>query len=1201
MAVRNLTVVLAGDTTKLNKSLDEGGSALGKFGKVAATASVVAVGALGAIGVKGVANVVALENQLAEVRTLLPSLTDEGFAKLRDDVLAFSSEMNVATEQAVPALYQAISAGVPPDNVIDFMKVATAAAVGGVTDLETAVDGITSVVNSYGSDVIGAAEASDLMFTAVKLGKTNFEQLSASLFNVVPIASAMGVGFEEVTAAMAQMTAQGVPTSVATTQLRAAITELTKVSPEGSTVLQATLGKTLQELQAEGHSFGDVLGMMRNKLGDVGFQSAFGSVEAYQAALVLSKDSGEAFNAVLGEMHTSQGATQAAFETMSDTVAFKWEKVMNRVNNLLTEVGVQLLPVVTAALDAAIPVIDNLASFLSNTLIPSITTLIEKMGEVSAAVLPIVSAIGVGLIPVLKALSDAWSTIWVEISTVFADVKAELEPELTALGATGVDWSAVMSGAVTGLVTAVRIAVPIIVALIRTIGNVLITLITVGREVVSFFQNVFKGDWDAAWQDVRDIGDAFMAGITTQFEIFFGAIKAIGEVFGIDIEAIFQSIADMMSGPFITAVNTVKDLWGSALNAMDAVLQKVWSGTSIQPVLQEWDDFFAVTLTGSITAFSTLWSSTLTSIDAALQSAWSTMKTAFDSIVGAIGGGGEGGEGGEGGSSVISTVTSLQSVFLRVLPLIAGTAGRWINHIVRTFRLISAVGGEIIEFVQNVFAGDWEAAWGNVENIFQAFVDYITDKFGSVIDTISDVAAVLGVDLQSTLTAFTPILDALETLWTRVWETLTDEVVKVWDKITEFKDAFSADMPEVQITVESAVESIAAAIERMTPVITSAIRVIGTSIRILLTVIKNLSAFFINNEAAANALVVTLKVLGAAFITFKAVMVGVTLAMNAHAKVVQLVTRVKQIYTRAGVIANTIAVKANLVATKLQTIALAAHGKATNLATTAVKAKTLAMRALNIVMRANPIGLVVTAIALLVAGFVTLYNKNEEFRAFVDEHIIPILGLLKDAFLGVVSFITDDFIPAVTNIGDTLTALWDTVSAWLTESWNTFTDLILDPITKAVDGMTDLFKKGINTIIGFINSLISAWNDLSFTIPKIGFSIPAKTVLGKTIFPGVDISAGPATFSTPNIGTIPELREGGYIRATPGGTPVIAGEGVEDEIIAPLSRVRGIGGSGNKYEIHFHGLVTDPQATADEVYKVIEYLERQGSLSGVTT
>ena len=92
------------------------------------------------------------------------------------------------------------------------MRIASEAAIGGVTSLETAVDGITSVVNAYGEEAIGAQEASDLMFTAVKLGKTDFESLSAALFNIVPTAASMGVKFEEIAAAMAVMTAQGVPT-----------------------------------------------------------------------------------------------------------------------------------------------------------------------------------------------------------------------------------------------------------------------------------------------------------------------------------------------------------------------------------------------------------------------------------------------------------------------------------------------------------------------------------------------------------------------------------------------------------------------------------------------------------------------------------------------------------------------------------------------------------------------------------------------------------------------------------------------------------------------------------------------------------------------------------------------------------------------------------------------------------------------------
>src|SRR5690554_3689738 len=98
--------------------------------------------------------------------------------------------MGVVTKDVVPALYQSLSAGVPKDNVFEFLEVANKAAIGGIAKLETSVDGLSSVVNAYGSDVLDVGKASDLMFTAIRLGKTSFDELSSSLYNVIPTASA---------------------------------------------------------------------------------------------------------------------------------------------------------------------------------------------------------------------------------------------------------------------------------------------------------------------------------------------------------------------------------------------------------------------------------------------------------------------------------------------------------------------------------------------------------------------------------------------------------------------------------------------------------------------------------------------------------------------------------------------------------------------------------------------------------------------------------------------------------------------------------------------------------------------------------------------------------------------------------------------------------------------------------------------------
>ncbi|MDA0064519.1 phage tail tape measure protein [Brachyspira hyodysenteriae] len=88
--------------------------------------------------------------------------------------MAFSKEIGKVPEEVVPALYQSLSAGVPRENVFEFLKTAGEAAIAGVAELKTSVDGLTSVTNAYGTEVLNVNRASDIMFQTVKLGKTDF-------------------------------------------------------------------------------------------------------------------------------------------------------------------------------------------------------------------------------------------------------------------------------------------------------------------------------------------------------------------------------------------------------------------------------------------------------------------------------------------------------------------------------------------------------------------------------------------------------------------------------------------------------------------------------------------------------------------------------------------------------------------------------------------------------------------------------------------------------------------------------------------------------------------------------------------------------------------------------------------------------------------------------------------------------------------
>jgi len=167
----------------------------------------------------------------AEVMTLLDdaSLADG----LKKGLHELALEIGATQEELVGGLYQALSKGIPPNNAIDFLRTSAKAAVGGVTTVETAVNGMTSVLNSWRMGMEESDRVADVMFATVKNGGTTFEELASSMSIVAPVASQLGVPLEEVAGAVAMMTASGKSTSVAMREMRQAMVSTSKVLGDG--------------------------------------------------------------------------------------------------------------------------------------------------------------------------------------------------------------------------------------------------------------------------------------------------------------------------------------------------------------------------------------------------------------------------------------------------------------------------------------------------------------------------------------------------------------------------------------------------------------------------------------------------------------------------------------------------------------------------------------------------------------------------------------------------------------------------------------------------------------------------------------------------------------------------------------------------------------------------------------------------------
>lgn len=293
------------------------------------------------------------ETGMNEVFTLLPGTTQAAFDDINADVLKLSKEIGRLPEDIIPALYDSLSAGIPPDNVFAFLETANKLAVGGATELGIAVDGLTTVVNAFGSDVISVGEASDIIFTAVKGGKTTVEQLSKAMFNVAPIAASMGIEFGNVTAAVATLTASGTPTSVAMTQIRAALSELAKPTSKISKLFTELTGKSFEEFIASGGDLKEGFDIIKAgaKANNKPLAEYVGSVEALGAIQTLTGKGSEKFASELVAAANAVGATDAAFEQGSQGIGLVLEKLKASFQVLQIEIGQKLAPLLIDAID----------------------------------------------------------------------------------------------------------------------------------------------------------------------------------------------------------------------------------------------------------------------------------------------------------------------------------------------------------------------------------------------------------------------------------------------------------------------------------------------------------------------------------------------------------------------------------------------------------------------------------------------------------------------------------------------------------------------------------------------------------------------------------------------------------------------------------------------------------------------------------
>lgn len=322
-------------------------------------------------------------------------------------------------QELAESLYYIASSGVEASKAMDILTISAKSSVAGLGSTQQVANLITSAMNAYAQSGLTARTVADQLTAAVREGKIEAAQFAEHIGYVIPVASEMGVSFDQVAAAMAAMSTTGSDASTAATQLRQLLSDILKPAMQSETALKkfgssgAELRKILKEDGLLG-ALGKVREMM-NKFGEDAVAKVFPEVRALTGVLMLIGENSAHVKEIFKEVAMSTGNMGKAFEIVTNTLQFKFDQSVSQLRLSLIDLGKAMKGPLISILNSLSNLLKSV-SYWFNSLTESQQRWVIYAGATLAVIGPLTYAIG-SLIGVVGGLTGALRTLGTVMKT----------------------------------------------------------------------------------------------------------------------------------------------------------------------------------------------------------------------------------------------------------------------------------------------------------------------------------------------------------------------------------------------------------------------------------------------------------------------------------------------------------------------------------------------------------------------------------------------------------------------------------------------------------------------------------------------------------------------------------------------------------------------------------------------------------------
>lgn len=374
------------------------------------------------------------ETSMSKVSALSGAMGDD-LATLEAKARELGATTTFSASEAADALGYMALAGWDTQQMLDGVGSVLTLAQAGELELAAASDLVTDYLSAFNMEANETSRMVDVLAYAQANANTTVEGLGMAFKNCAANANAAGLDIETTSSLISQMANQGLKGSEAGTALNAVMRDMTAQMEKGA----IKIGKTsvaVMDAQGNYRDFVDILADIEsatNGMGDAekaaALQTTFTADSIKGLNLLLNAGSGEAA-AFRSELYNCAGTAEQTAATMTDNLGGD----LAAMRSALEETALKIYEGLQEPLRSA-------AQFMTNTVIPAITVLIENADKIA----PVLAGVAAGMVVVgaKNRIVESARGLWAKLT---AETTANTTATAAHTAATKADIATLQTG-----------------------------------------------------------------------------------------------------------------------------------------------------------------------------------------------------------------------------------------------------------------------------------------------------------------------------------------------------------------------------------------------------------------------------------------------------------------------------------------------------------------------------------------------------------------------------------------------------------------------------------------------------------------------------------------------------------------------------------------------------------------------------------